>query len=79
MIVKVGVPTMTYADLLEVLADLAARFDNPHELDNVPIQLASPESGLTNLRTIKVKDNHSDYTDGSNSHRVIILDNEAPY
>lgn len=77
MIVKVGVPTMTYFDLRQVLHDLLDTDDADGELDSVEFRIRV-DGHLAMLRTITVEEN-SDFTDGRERRRVIVLSSELPY
>lgn len=74
MIVKVGIPTMTYGDLRQVLHELLDEADG--ELDGVPVRIRA--EGLSMLRTVTIEDGHSDYTDGREPHRIIVLSGDIP-
>lgn len=77
MIVKVGVPTMTYGDLRQVLHDLLDTHDANGELDSVEVRLRT-DGHVAMLRTLTMED-HSDFQDGRDRRQVIILSSELPY
>lgn len=76
MLVQVGVPTMTMGDLRQVLHELECQYEDD-VLDDVPVSLRC--EGLSVLRTVCVEENHSDFTDGREPHRIIVLSSELPY
>lgn len=77
MIVKVGIPTMTYLDLRQVLHDLLDTDDTDGELDSLEVRIRT-DGHVAMLRTVTVED-HSDFADGRDRRRIIVLSSELPY
>lgn len=75
MIKLVGCPTMTLGELRQVIHDLISDSEESGvPLDDVPVRIATPESGLCYLRTVERKRRHSDYADGRDPHTIVIFE-----
>jgi len=74
MIKLVGVPTMTLGELRQVIHELMADSEEHGvPLDDCDVRIQSSDSGLNNLRTVEVKREHSDFTDGRDPHTIVIF------